>query len=248
MTDIAILLGAVAGVSVFALSGNDAFAAPLPASGNPDTSREIEPFSYYDDSLVLNFPLYNEVFEQAEPISYPDLPTYAPVEPETELVIPSPDMIPSPVVPDVSVNDFYSANLNAFLTVIRIGESTDNYFAKVGGGNFANFDDHPTITGEFAGIRRADGRLTTAAGAYQIVVTTWKSLGGRAKYGNFSPASQDQAAIDLIIRRGAYDLVLQGKIAIAASKLANEWEMFKTARWSFTNVAKVFTGAGGSIA
>lgn len=145
-------------------------------------------------------------------------------------------------------NGTFEGNLAAFLAVIRQGESANNYSALVYGGNFADFSDHPFETGEFTGVRRADGRLTTAAGAYQIVKTTWKSLGGKQRFGDFSPSAQDAAAVELLKGRGAYNLVLDGRAVEASAKLGSEWEMFKTARWPASRVAAVFTGNGGFLA
>lgn len=147
-----------------------------------------------------------------------------------------------------SDEDDTSMQLEAFLKLIREGESADDYSALVGGGRFSNFSDHPYETGEFAGIRRADGRLTTAAGAYQITVTTWRDLGGADRYGSFHPAAQDQAAVDLIKRRGALVAINRGNIAEAVDRLKSEWEFFTTTRWSLQNVASTFQRFGGVIA
>lgn len=136
-------------------------------------------------------------------------------------------------------------NLAAFLKLIRQAESSDNYYALVGGGNFFSTNDHPYLTGEFEGIKRKDGRLTTAAGAYQIVKTTWLDLGGIKKYGSFSPAAQDIAAVDLITRRGALTYVKRGDIANAIRTLRNEWEFLVQPKWTAEKVASSFTNNGG---
>lgn len=155
---------------------------------------------------------------------------------------PEPPHDPGPVIND-------ARNLDAFLAVIRAGESSDSYTRLVGGGDFQSFEDHPFETGEFAGIRRKDdGRLTTAAGAYQITVTTWRSLGGKAKYGSFAPSAQDQAAIDLLKRRGAYADVLAGRIIEAHGKLRQEWEIFTRNNWRADRVAERFVNEGGALA
>lgn len=139
-------------------------------------------------------------------------------------------------------------NLTAFLAVIRRGESSDNYTAKVGGGNFSSFADHPANTGEFPGIRRADGRLTTAAGAYQITRTTWNDIQRTQRLSDFSPRNQDQAAIFLIDRRGAMEAVLSGNVGYACQLLRNEWEIFQN-HYSDTNkVAALFENFGGTVA
>lgn len=146
------------------------------------------------------------------------------------------------------------ANVSAFLALIRAAESNDDYSALVGGGNFTDFSDHPALTGEWGGIRREDdGRLTTAAGAYQITRTTWKDLGGASVYGDFSPAAQDAAAVALVTRRGALGLIQAGRLQEAMARLAPEWEAFQrilagTYPLTFSDAQSVYTGNGGQLA
>lgn len=142
----------------------------------------------------------------------------------------------------------WADNLGAFLRVIRQGESGDDYAALVGGGRFSNFSDHPAATGEFAGIIRRDGRRSTAAGAYQITLTTWLDLGGTDYFGDFAPASQDRAAVALLVRRGAYDDVLSGRVSRAVDRLRDEWEIFETERFDSRNVVGMFIRNGGILA
>lgn len=137
-------------------------------------------------------------------------------------------------------------NLDAFLAVIREGESSGNYLALVGGGEFTDTQDHPAITGEFEGIRRADGRLTTAAGAYQITRTTWLDIDGKGRFGSFNDTAQDAAAIFLLNRRGALHDVMEGRIELAVSKLKTEWEFFQ--KWTITRVLTAYDNAGGTWA
>lgn len=189
---------------------------------------------------VDSAPLYAETIGSDPAIEYP-ISHWAPSMPAVETPASSQ---PAEVA---AVNT--ARNLDAFLAIIRAGESSDNYLALVGGGEFTSFADHPAITGEFAGIRRADdGRLTTAAGAYQITRTTWRDLGGAKKYGDFSPSAQDRAAVDLIKRRGAYQDVIAGRVTAAVRKLQNEWEMFTLARWRGERVLAAFTNQGGALA
>lgn len=179
----------------------------------------------------------------------PDFSTTHPEKIDADFVPPI-DQYVSEFVPPIeyvsAAVDNSASNLVAFLSLLREGESSNNYFALVGGGNFNDFSDHPAVKGSFKGIRRADGRLTTAAGAYQITRTTWLDLGGVKKYGNFSPSAQDTAAIDLIKRRGAWGAVISGNIQVAVGKLTTEWEFFR--KWNSDRVAVAFTKHGGDIA
>lgn len=111
-------------------------------------------------------------------------------------------------------------NLKAFLEAIRLGEGTsgpDGYNMLFGGKHFHSYDDHPNIK------IKAGKYTSTAAGAYQILHRTWKEVKAALKLTDFSPASQDAAAIFLIKRRGALDEVVSGKIEQAVRLCNNEW-------------------------
>ncbi|WP_191240013.1 glycoside hydrolase family 24 protein [Pandoraea pnomenusa] len=111
-------------------------------------------------------------------------------------------------------------NAQAFLTLIRTGEGTlgdVGYRTLFGGGTFNSFADHPNI-------RVTRGSLTsTAAGAYQILYGTWLEMKAAYDLPDFSPASQDIAAIGLIKRRGALADVLAGRFDAAIAKCNKEW-------------------------
>jgi lysozyme len=104
-------------------------------------------------------------------------------------------------------------NVQAFLTLVRTGEGTtgpNGYRTLFGGGLFDSFADHPNIA-----VTR--GTLTsTAAGAYQILYRTWLEAKAALGLTDFSPASQDAAAIWLIQRRGALADVQAGRFDSAS--------------------------------
>lgn len=111
-------------------------------------------------------------------------------------------------------------NMQAFLVLIRTGEGTlgsNGYRTLYGGGLFDGYADHPRRKVTAGGI------TSSAAGAYQILSGTWDEM--RAKYGlpDFSPASQDIAAVGLIKRRGALGDVLAGRFDSAIAKCNREW-------------------------
>lgn len=112
-------------------------------------------------------------------------------------------------------------NVDAFLHVIRKCEGTDGpngYLMLFGGGLFDNFDDHPDI------LVSKSGYDSTAAGAYQILTTTWETVvQPRASLPDFSPESQDKAAEVLIAYRDALQDVKEGKLEEAVKKCAKEW-------------------------
>ena len=111
-------------------------------------------------------------------------------------------------------------NVQGFLRVIRQGESNQNedaYTILFGGEHFDSFADHPRRK-----VTRG-GLTSTAAGAYQILERTWDGLVRQYGFRDFSPASQDQAAVALIAGRGALQLVLQGRCREAIARCAKEW-------------------------
>ncbi|MCK6388594.1 MAG: glycoside hydrolase family 104 protein [Zoogloea sp.] len=115
-----------------------------------------------------------------------------------------------------------NANVRAFLGLIRKGEGTADaggYARIVGGGSFSGWEDHPR---RLVKIDRL-GISSTAAGAYQILSRTWDMVRLQAGLRDFSPASQDLAAVQLIRNRGALADVLAGRIEAALRKCSYEW-------------------------
>jgi lysozyme len=148
-----------------------------------------------------------------------------------------------------------SQNLTAFLKLVRVAESGDDYSALVGGGSITDFSDHPANKG-WQGIRTADNRKTTAAGAYQITQTTWNTEVQPALHlPDFTPASQDEAALWIIQfkRPGAWEMVTQGKLDDALARLRQEWESFDrmikgTYPITLAEAQTIYTDAGGTVA
>jgi muramidase (phage lysozyme) len=143
-------------------------------------------------------------------------------------------------------------NVTAFLKAIRLGEGTTDdlgYYRIVGGGTFTDDSQHPRVR---VYIKRYDVH-STAAGAYQIIWPTWKTLQGRYNFPDFSPECQDEAAVALIEGRGALLAVKQGRLADAVKLCAAEWASLpgSTAGQrteSYENVRQVFMNNGGVLA
>jgi len=139
------------------------------------------------------------------------------------------------------------SNLRAFLLMIQYAEGTygkDAYHILYGGQIFTSFSDHPNIAVTKAGI------TSTAAGAYQILYGTWTGLQQTLQLDDFSPASQDKAAIELIRRRGALEDVLSGRLEMAVQKCRKEWASLPGAGYgqrerSMNILAAVYQSAGG---
>lgn len=115
-------------------------------------------------------------------------------------------------------------NLRAFLDMIAVSEGTkghgdDGYNVLVGGDLFTGYADHPrrVITLNRAGLK------SSAAGRYQILQRTFDAYKARLKLPDFSPASQDAIALQIIRERGATDDILQGRVVSAINKCRNIW-------------------------
>lgn len=131
--------------------------------------------------------------------------------------------------------------ISAFLYMIRASEHVfprdviddDAYYIFYGGRKFRNLSDHPVITGEMQPVKLPDslcinaglkrGCVSTAAGAYQIIRPTWIRVRDKLRLPDFSPESQDKAAIELLRESGALDDILANDIESAIKKAARIW-------------------------
>ena len=145
-----------------------------------------------------------------------------------------------------------NGNLAAFLRLIREGESNQvddgpesAYTLVNGGAHFSDFTKHP-----YAGMRAPPGR---AAGAVQFIPSTWADMQRKYALPDFSPASQDVAAVGCIIKRGALDNVLAGNIPEAIGQCRLEWTSLPGAaensgRYTMDKALAVYRKWGGRIA
>lgn len=153
-------------------------------------------------------------------------------------------------------------NINAFLYCIRMAEGTEGrggYRACYGYiHEIQSFESHPAITGEWLGERLSDqmcmlagfepGCKSTAAGAYQINKPTWRDVGGDLP--DFSPQSQDTAAIRLVAKCGALNDVKAGRFNEAVRKCRNRWASLPgnsagQGQRTYAQLGQWFTRAGG---
>jgi lysozyme len=173
---------------------------------------------------------------------------------------PSTYMTPA-VPPDVA-----QANLAACLHMVKFAEGTagrgdDGYNILFGGSTFDSYADHPRRAVQFTD--RAGRRLwTSAAGAYQFMavsviptggrtrVNTWDRLQQRLQLPDFSPASQDAAAIELIRERGALGDAMAGRIPEFVRKCAPIWASLPGAGYAqperkLSSLLHAYQAAGG---
>ena len=108
-------------------------------------------------------------------------------------------------------------NVEKFLMLITFTEGTDRqktpYNELFGFTNFVGYEKHPNI------LIKAANYSSTAAGRYQILKNTAKML----KMSDFTPESQDKAAIQLIKGAKAYEDVVAGRWEAAINKTNKVW-------------------------
>lgn len=120
----------------------------------------------------------------------------------------------------VTAADMRNENVQAMLRVIRSGEGTadENGYRRIFGGQLFNgWADHPRVT-----VKKS-GYTSSAAGAYQMLISTWDETRATMGLRDFSPASQDMAAVGRIAARGALDDLKAGRFEQAVKKIAREW-------------------------
>lgn len=169
--------------------------------------------------------------------------------------------------------DMADANVLAWLELLKWSEGTgrqaDPYRVCYGYSyTIADLSEHPSVkradgSREWPGLRLADamcqnagfapGCVSTAAGAYQITRGTW--VGARDALGlpDFSPASQDRAAVYLTQKRGALQDVRAGRLGDAVAKCRNEWASLpgnyaRQGQRSLSELIVQFQSAGGNLA
>ena len=119
--------------------------------------------------------------------------------------------------------------VQAFLGALRQGESNGQYNKIVNGGTadgrfinggtFGDYSQHPNKS-----VPQPDGKSSTAAGAYQITFPTWRERAQGLGLKDFSPDSQDLAAVDLLQQTGAIDKLRGGDLNGAIYSAAKSWE------------------------
>jgi muramidase (phage lysozyme) len=149
----------------------------------------------------------------------------------------------------VTAADLGNQNIQAMLKVIRTGEGTadaNGYRRIFGGQLFNSFADHPRVS------VTKNGYTSTAAGAYQALVSSWDETKSIMGLKDFSPASQDLFAVGRIAARGALDDVKAGRFTIAMQKIGKEWASMPLSPYgqpviSMDKAKQVYTANGGAI-
>lgn len=155
--------------------------------------------------------------------------------------------------------DMNTTNRQAFLRMLRVSEGTageGGYNALFGwpakGRTFYSYADHPR---RFFDYKDKAGKAikTSAAGAYQITATTFDDVAPRLGLSDFTPASQDAIALELIRQRGALGDIDAGRFESAVSKVRRVWASLPGAGYNqperdITTLAQAYASAGGTFA
>ena len=120
------------------------------------------------------------------------------------------------------------SNLDAFLTMIAVSEGTEyigdhGYDCVVGSTMahphlFDSYADHPRIA-----VRLSPTLISTAAGRYQVLARFYDAYKASLHLSDFSPASQDAIAAQMIRERHAFDDVIAGRLESAIAKCSGTW-------------------------
>ena len=156
-------------------------------------------------------------------------------------------------MPYLSAQDL-GPNLAAFLDMLAVSEGTstiadsdDGYDVLVGGTLFEGYSAHPRKL-----IWLPRYRInSSAAGRYQFLARTWDDLATRLRLPDFSPASQDRAAVELIRSRRALDAIRAGRLREAVDRCRNIWASLPGAGYgqrehSLDRLCAVYLVAGGT--
>ena len=126
-------------------------------------------------------------------------------------------LVPTKDSPEETLAD--DPRIKAMLDVISYTEGADYNTIVHGKGSFkiTDFSKHPNVL-----VQVTAKIKSTAAGRYQILYVTWLELNMK----DFTPRSQDLAAVKLLKRRNMLEPLLDGNIEEAVRRGNKEWASF----------------------
>jgi muramidase (phage lysozyme) len=112
-------------------------------------------------------------------------------------------------------------NVTAMLDLVAWAEGTDSSYNRIyTGAEFADYSKHPDRVLCSAGI------CSAAAGRYQFMPATWTAVKAKLNLPDFSPSSQDKAAVQLMKDAGCYSAAVRGDVAEFADRCWSVWASF----------------------
>lgn len=157
-------------------------------------------------------------------------------------------------------------NLQAFLTMIAVSEGTasigDRGYNCIVGSRvgrallFTSYADHPRIKVQLRAddpsTLRDDALWSTAAGRYQILARYFDAYRKTLGLPDFSPASQDKIAVQMIREQKALDDIELGRLVVAIDRCKNIWASLPGAGYgqhenALDKLAHAYTQNGGTL-
>jgi muramidase (phage lysozyme) len=115
-------------------------------------------------------------------------------------------------------------NVTAMLDLVAWAEGTDSNYNRIyTGAEFTDYSKHPDR------VMCSAGLCSAAAGRYQFMPQTWATVKAKLNLPDFSPASQDKAAIQLMKDAGCYGAAVRGDVADFADRCWTQWASFQGA-------------------
>jgi lysozyme len=148
-----------------------------------------------------------------------------------------------------------TTNQKAFLDMLAFSEigpallagSDNGYDVLVGGTLFRGYADHPRKL-----IKVREGLWSTAAGRYQILTRNYDAYRRLLKLKDFSPASQDAIALQMIKECKAIEDIDNGRFDNAVVKTAHIWASLPGAGYhqhenKINALRAAYVAAGGKL-
>ena len=145
-------------------------------------------------------------------------------------------------------------NVRKMLDLISYTEGTqaNGYYTTFGGGRQSSLATHENRRKSF---KQTDGKsnVSSAAGRYQFIKSTWDGLAKQYGLKDFSERNQDIGALALIAQKGQLERVVAGDIKGAVSKLGGVWaslpsSTYKQGKKSWSAIDRFLGGSGTSSA
>ncbi|TDK68049.1 glycoside hydrolase family 24 protein [Sapientia aquatica] len=158
-----------------------------------------------------------------------------------------------------------SKNLSAFLNMLAVSEGTctspatrnNGYDVIVTGFDrvpeiFTDYSTHPFAKGRPSKVINSRGLTSNASGRYQLMLRDYQHYKALLNLPDFSPASQDKWAIQLIKERGALPLIDAGQFDQAVARCRNLWASLPGAGYgqpeqSLARLRRVYLDNGGQL-
>ena len=128
-----------------------------------------------------------------------------------------------------------SPYVRAALDMIAAAEGTidqlgNGYTTIFGNSQFSSFEDHPRSFKSFTD-KQGKNKKSSAAGRYQIISKTFDGLAKQLGKSDFSPDTQDEMAILLLMQNGALPHILKGDIEAGLSRMGGTWAAMPTSKY-----------------